>query len=103
MFCSLSQNRTWGGSWSSCPFGAGAEPTLLRFWAEPSLCRRQWSLSGLMCQSSCLWAETGLEFICGIFGGCGCLEKELDEAMSLSSVQELSSSAGGFPAMLGVP
>lgn len=95
MFCSRSQNRTWGGFWSLCwSFGAGAEPTPLRFCAEPSLCRGQWSLPGLMCQPSCLWAQKlGLNLIVEFWGGRGCLEKELDGAKPLSSGQEWTGAA----------
>lgn len=95
MYCSRSQNRTWGGSWSLCwPFRAGAEPTLLRFWAEPSPCRKQRSLAGLMCQPSCLWAQKlGLNLFVEFLGSSGCLEKVLDGAKPLSSVQERTGAA----------
>lgn len=52
------------------------------------------SLAGLMCQPSCLWAQKlGLNFFVEFLGGSGCLEKVLDGAKPLSSVQERTEAA----------
>lgn len=104
VYCSCSQNRTWGGSWSLCwPFRTGAEPTLLRFWAEPSPCRiTGWA--HVSAQLS-LGTEAGPEFLCGIFGGLWVSGEGAgwSKTSVLSAGADRSSSAGGFPTILGVP